>query len=199
MPDDARQEPRRGGLRHDAEPAEDEADAGLVEASRTSMGSVIVAPMPTAGAVDGADHGLGAAVDRQRHPAAGVAHARRRSPGRRGARAGPRASGARRLVEAEHVAVGGEVHAGAERPAAAGDHDGARRRRRRWPGRRRRSSSSAIVTVNALSWSGRSRVSVRMPSSSTVQRRASRRPLTGCTRPLCACTGSWRRRRCGPP
>ena len=88
------------------------------------MASVIVAPMPTAGAVDRGDHRLGAVVDRERHAAAGVAHARldrgvvepvphvlqRRPLG---------------LVEAEDVAFDGQVHAGAERPAAAGHHDGA--------------------------------------------------------------------------
>ena len=96
----------------------------FVEASRRSIASVMVAPMPDSGAVDRGDHRLRQGMDRQRHPAAGVAHAVVvRRLGEVGAQLLGRGPDA--LVEAEDVALGGEVHPGAERAAGAGDDHGA--------------------------------------------------------------------------
>ena len=124
--------------------------------------------------VDRGDHRLGARVDRQRDPAAGVAdavqdrrvvepvlHVRQRRllrPRRARTRCRPPTGPCRRRRRGRDRS---------RRPPG--------RRRRRWRASNASTSSSAISTVNALSWSGRSRVSVRMPSS-TRRRRGCRTP-----------------------
>ena len=74
-PDDAGQEPRRRGLRHDAEPAEDEADAGLGRGHPDVHRQRHRGADADGRAVDRRDHRLGQLVDREGHLAAGVAHA----------------------------------------------------------------------------------------------------------------------------
>ena len=95
----------------------------VVEASRRSMASVMVAPMPTAAPLIAAMTGLGSAwiASVTLPPVSRIAVVR--------LEVGAQLLGRRpqRLVEPEHVAVGGQVHPGAERPAGAGDDDRADR------------------------------------------------------------------------
>jgi hypothetical protein len=122
--DDARQEPGRGRLGDDAQTAEDEPDAGLgggqPDVHRQRHGRADA----DGGTVDRRDHRLGQLVDGERDLAAGVAHpALERLLGEVVAQVFGR--GVDALVEAEHVALRREVHAGAEGAAGAGDDDGA--------------------------------------------------------------------------
>ena len=72
--------PTRRGRNHDEHAsgtmprrAKTNPNLAVLLARRMSIGSVIVTPTPTAGAVDRADHRLGALEDAQRHHAAAVA------------------------------------------------------------------------------------------------------------------------------
>ena len=113
--DDARQEPRRARLGHDAEPAEDEADPGPGGRQAQVHGQRHRRADADRGAVDGGDHGLGAGMDRQGDLAAGVADAGLERLLRQ---AFPQLGGGRGegLVEPEDVALGREVHARRRRP-----------------------------------------------------------------------------------
>ena len=150
--------------------------------------SVIVAPMPTAGAVDRGDHRLGQRVDRQRHPAAGVAHARRGTAARRGGRAGPRASGCSDSSRPKTLPSADRSMPAQNARPAPGHHDRARRRRRAASVGRHRSSSRGHREVKALSCVGPvegqrgDAVVVDAPSRGS----RSRRPVTvtRCGRPV---------------
>ena len=80
------------------------------EAMRMSIGSVMVTPTPTAGAVDRGDHRLAALEEAQRHQAAAVA---------------VRLDRLRRAAVVERAAAAAQVGAGAEAAPGAGDDDGA--------------------------------------------------------------------------
>ena len=75
QPDDPREEPRRGRLRGDPDPPEDEADPRLGRGHPDVHRQGHRGADADRGAVDRGDHRLGQGVDRQRHAAAGVAHA----------------------------------------------------------------------------------------------------------------------------
>ena len=95
----------------------------FVEASRRSIASVIVAPIPTAGPLIAAITGFGSAwiasvtlPPVSRTPSSyGASVVRRPELGR--------ASVASDSSRPKTLPLGGEVHAGAERPPGAGDHD----------------------------------------------------------------------------
>ena len=87
------------------------------------MARVIVAPMPTAAPLIAAITGLGRAWMARvtRPPVSRTPSAYAGSSKRSRIDSGVGSSG---LVEAEDVALGRQVHAGAERTPGAGDHDG---------------------------------------------------------------------------
>ena len=182
-PDDPGQEPGRRRLRGDPDPPEDEADPRLRGHHPDVHGQRHGGADADRGAVDGGDHRLGQRVDRERDPAAGVAQpvlvrrlvvvgpellGRRRQASRRGRR---RCPWRERSMPAQNA-----------RPAPVTTT--ARTASSRASVRKNRSSSRAMVRSNALSWPGRSRVSVATPSSSTSRPRGSRRgeDVTGCRR-----------------
>ena len=178
MPDDPRQEPGwtpprgRCPSRPKTKPIR-----ALVDASRMSMRQGHGRADADRGAVDRGDHRLGQGVDRQRHPAAGVAQPvvvrrlvvvraellrRRRAATRRGRRRCPRAERSMPAQNARPAPVTTTARTSSDRASV----------------RKNLSSSRAMVRSNALSWPGRSRVSVATPSSSSAIEPASRRART---------------------
>ena len=126
------------------------------DASRMSIGSVIVTPTPTAGPLIAAMTGFVDCEDPQGHQPAPVA---RRPPG------GPAASPPPPWAKVSPPPA--EVGAGAEAATAAGDDDGAHVVVGVGVVERRRSSRASSRAVNALSWSGRSSVIVATWSSTS--------------------------------
>ena len=122
--DDPRQEPGGRGLGDDAEAAEDEADPGRGRGEPQVHREGHRGADADRGPVDRRDDRLRQRVDRQGHLAAGVADpvVRASEVGAQLLRGRPQG-----LVEPEDVALGGQVHPGAEGPAGAGDHDRADR------------------------------------------------------------------------
>ena len=143
----------------------------FVEASRRSMPSVIVAPMPTAGPLIAAITGLGSAwiASVTRPPVS-------RTPSWYGSsvRWARRSSGVGCTDSSRpNTLPSAERSMPAQNARPAPVTTTARTSSSRASVRKTCSSSRAIVRSNALSASGRSRVSVAMPSPSTAQSRVS--------------------------
>ena len=122
--DNARQEEAGRRFRHDAATREHEAETRILRSDADIHGELHGETDADRRAVHRADDGLEALIDRQRHPAAAVAHALVAVVDG-GVGTGIALGAAGIAVGIEGGGAGGKIGAGAEGPAGAGHDDGA--------------------------------------------------------------------------